>query len=111
VPLSKSLAHSVYLSLQLFQVRFELGHPLLPIAEAPMEAVGILPASATAATVATTAMAAVTGTGVPAPVVLTPMAFTAAGIIAARGMAAVTGTGTPATVVAFTASAAAATAF
>ena len=94
MPLGKGLAHPLYLSLQLFQVRFELGHPLLPVAEAPMEAVGTLPASATAAT-----MAAVTRTGVSAPVVVTFVASAAAGIIAARGMAAVTGAGAPPTLV------------
>jgi len=89
VPLGDSLAHPLYLSLQFLQVRFELSHPLLPVAEAPMEAVGTLPASARAAT-----MAAVTRTGVPAPVVVTFVAPTAAGIIAATGLTAVTGAGT-----------------
>ena len=105
VPLGKSLAHPLYLSLQLLQVRFELGHPLLAVAEAPMEAVGTLPASATVAT-----MAAVTRTGVPAPLVVTFVPSAAAGIIAARGMAAVTGAGAPAALmVTSVASAAAAT--
>ena len=91
MPLGKSLAHPLYLSLQLLQVRFELGHPLLAVAEAPIEAVGTLPACATVAT-----MAAVTRTGVPAPVVVTFVAPTAAGIIAATGLTAVTGAGAPA---------------
>jgi hypothetical protein len=86
VPLGKSLPHALYLSLQLLQVRFELGHPLLAVAEAPMEAVVALPASATVAT-----MAAVTRTGVPAAVVMTFVTSAAAGIIAARGMAALAG--------------------
>jgi hypothetical protein len=59
-----------------------------------MEGVGILPSPGAAATMAT-----VTGTGVPAAVVVTSMASAAARIIAARGMAAVTGAGTPAALV------------
>lgn len=105
MPLGESLTHRVHLGLQLFQVRLEFRGPLLPIAEAPMEAVGSLLSSTTAGT-----MAAVMGTGVPATVVVTTIASAAARIIAATAMAAVTGTGTPATVVAFTSSAAAATA-
>ena len=75
MPLGKSLAHPLYLSLQLFQVRFEFSGPLLPIVEAPMEGVGILPCSATA--MPATGMAAVTRAGVPAPVVVTSMASAA----------------------------------
>ena len=105
MPLGKSLAHPLYLSLQLLQVRFELGHPLLAVAEAPMEAVGALPASATAVT-----MVAVTRTGVSASVVVTFVASAATGIIAAGGMATVTGAGAPAALmVTSVASAAAAT--
>jgi len=80
VPLGKSLAHPLYLSLQLFQVRFEFSGPLLPIAEAPMEGVGILPGSATAGTMPATGMAAVTAAGVPATVV-TSMASAATAVV------------------------------
>jgi len=105
VPLGESLAHPLYLSLQFLQVRFELSHPLLPVAEAPREAVGTLPASARAAT-----MAAVTRTGVPAPVVVTFVTSAAAGIIAATVMATVTAARAPtALVVTSVPSAAAAT--
>ena len=76
VPLGESLAHPLYLSLQFLQVRFELSHPLLPVAEAPMEAVGTLPASARAAT-----MAAVTGAGTPTALVVTSVAAAAAATI------------------------------
>jgi hypothetical protein len=90
VPLGESLARTLYLSLQFLQVPLELSQPLLPVAEAPVEALGTLPASARAAT-----MAAVTRTGMPAPVAVGFVASAAGGIIAATGMAAVTGAGTP----------------
>jgi len=81
VPLGKSLAHPLYLSLQLFQVRFEFSGPFLPIVEAPMEGVRILPCSATAGTMPATGMAAVTRAGVPATVVVTSMASAATAVV------------------------------
>ena len=81
MPLGKSLAHPLYLSLQLSQVRFELSGSLLPIAEAPMEGVGILPGSAAAGIIAARGMAAMTGAGVPATVVVTSMASATTAVV------------------------------
>jgi hypothetical protein len=104
VPLGEDLAHALDLGLELLQVCFELSHPLLAVAEAPVEALPALPTSTVAA------MAAVMRARVlPAPVVLTFVATAAAGIFGATAVAAVTGAGAP-TALLVTSAASAATA-